>query len=79
MRYEDSSQTGAVSSQSDGRSPEARDDLDTLAAGARGPVTGNVISGEGTQFGAASSDLSAEDAPKTVSPVPGSNMSTQGP
>ena len=62
MRYEDSSQTGAFSNQSDGQGPEARDDLDTVAAGARTPVTGNVISGEGTQFGAASSDLDATES-----------------
>ena len=66
MRYEDSSQAGAFSGQSDGQGPEARDDIDTVAAGARGPVTGNVISGEGTQFGAASSDLSAADANVTA-------------
>ncbi|MGI8932369.1 MAG: Ig-like domain-containing protein, partial [Sphingomicrobium sp.] len=66
MRYEDSSQTGALSGEAEGQGPVARDDMDTVAAGARGPVTGNVISGEGTQFGAASADLSAADARVTA-------------
>ncbi|MEO6113881.1 MAG: hypothetical protein ABIP07_05490, partial [Sphingomicrobium sp.] len=66
MRYEDSSQSGTFSSENQGQDPVARDDMDTLAAGARTPAIGNVITGEGTQFGAASSDLSAADSQVTA-------------
>ncbi len=53
MRYEDAS--GAF--QASG--PIANDDADTLSAGQRGPATGNVITGEGTQYGAAGADSAA--------------------
>ncbi|HEY0628564.1 MAG TPA: VCBS domain-containing protein, partial [Sphingomicrobium sp.] len=53
MRYEDAS--GAF--QASG--PIANDDADTLAAGSRGPATGNLITGEGTQYGAAGADSAA--------------------
>lgn len=50
MRYDDAS--GAF--QASG--PVANDDADTLAAGSRGPATGNLITGEGTQYGNAGAD-----------------------
>ena len=53
MRYEDTS--GAF--QASG--PVANDDQDTLTAGQRGPATGNLITGEGTQYGAAGADSAA--------------------
>ena len=53
MRYEDAS--GAF--QASG--PVANDDSDTLAAGSRGPATGNLITGEGTQYGSAGADTAA--------------------
>ena len=53
MRYEDAS--GAF--QASG--PIANDDADTLSAGQRGPATGNVITGEGTQYGSAGADSAA--------------------
>ena len=53
MRYEDAS--GAF--QASG--PIANDDADTLAAGSRGPATGNLITGEGTQYGDAGADSAA--------------------
>ncbi|MDV3257088.1 MAG: VCBS domain-containing protein, partial [Sphingomonas sp.] len=53
MRYEDAS--GAF--QASG--PVANDDADTLAAGSRGPATGNLITGEGTQYGDAGADSAA--------------------
>ena len=62
MRYEDSS-TGSFQ---DGRSIDARDDTDALAAGARGPATGNTISGAGTITGATGADLAALGAKITA-------------
>lgn len=53
MRYEDASQTDSLSNEL----PVARDDSDALAAGARGPATGNVITGEGTQTGSVGADV----------------------
>ena len=53
MRYEDAS--GAF--QASG--PVANDDSDTLAAGSRGPATGNLITGEGTQYGSSGADSAA--------------------
>ena len=53
MRYEDAS--GAF--QASG--PIANDDADTLSAGERGPATGNLITGEGTQYGSAGADSAA--------------------
>ncbi|MDP9422339.1 MAG: DUF5801 domain-containing protein [Pseudomonadota bacterium] len=53
MRYEDAS--GAF--QASG--PIANDDADTLSAGQRGPATGNLITGEGTQHGSAGADSAA--------------------
>ena len=53
MRYEDAS--GAF--QASG--PIANDDADTLSAGQRGPATGNLITGEGTQYGSAGADSAA--------------------
>ncbi|MFL6756972.1 MAG: DUF5801 repeats-in-toxin domain-containing protein, partial [Sphingomicrobium sp.] len=53
MRYEDTS--GAF--QASG--PVANDDQDTLTAGQRGPATGNLITGEGTQYGSAGADSAA--------------------
>ena len=53
MRYEDAS--GAF--QASG--PIANDDSDTLSAGQRGPATGNLITGEGTQYGASGADIAA--------------------
>ena len=58
MRYEDASQSGS----SNNENPVARDDADALAAGARGPATGNVITGAGTQTGSLGADLGADDA-----------------
>ncbi len=58
MRYEDAFQSGSSNTQN----PDARDDADALAAGDRGPATGNVISGEGTQTGALGADLGADGA-----------------
>ncbi|MBA3511969.1 DUF5801 repeats-in-toxin domain-containing protein [Sphingomonas sp.] len=54
MRYEDAS--GSFSSQGAG-APDARDDADALAAGSRGPATGNTITGEGTITGAVGADV----------------------
>jgi len=53
MRYEDASHTGAFTQ---GSEPDARNDADAIAAGANGPATGNVITGEGTQTGPSGSD-----------------------
>ncbi|HET9398980.1 MAG TPA: DUF5801 repeats-in-toxin domain-containing protein, partial [Sphingomicrobium sp.] len=53
MRYDDAS--GAF--QASG--PVANDDADTLSAGERGPATGNLITGEGTQYGSAGADSAA--------------------
>src|SRR5688500_16664819 len=53
MRYEDAS--GAF--QASG--PIANDDAGTMRAGARGPATGNLITGEGTQYGSAGADSAA--------------------
>jgi VCBS repeat-containing protein len=52
MRYEDASQSGSFQDQG----PIARDDADQLAAGDRGPATGNLISGAGTETGATGAD-----------------------
>ena len=52
MRYEDASLSGSFQDQG----PVARDDTDQLAAGDRGPATGNVITGAGTQTGASGAD-----------------------
>ena len=54
MRYEDASHTAFQ-----GNEPIARDDSDALPAGTRGPATGNLISGEGTQTGSAGADQAA--------------------
>ena len=51
MRYEDASHTAF-----EGNEPVARDDSDALPAGTRGPATGNLISGQGTQTGSAGAD-----------------------
>ena len=53
MRYEDAS--GAF--QASG--PIANDDADTLSAGQREPATGNLITGEGTQYGSSGADSAA--------------------
>jgi T1SS-143 domain-containing protein len=53
MRYDDAS--GAF--QASG--PVANDDADTLSAGERGPATGNLITGEGTQYASAGADSAA--------------------
>ena len=53
MRYEDASHTGAFAQ---GSEPDARNDADALTAGNKGPATGNVITGEGTQTGPSGSD-----------------------
>jgi VCBS repeat-containing protein len=53
MRYEDASGTFQASG------PIANDDSDTLTAGSRGPATGNLITGEGTQYGSAGADSAA--------------------
>src|SRR5688500_8821515 len=58
MRYEDASQTGPVGTDL----PVARDDADALAAGARGPATGNVVTGEGTQTGSLGADVLVDGA-----------------
>ncbi|GAA4024044.1 hypothetical protein GCM10022280_26080 [Sphingomonas swuensis] len=55
MRYEDASLSGSFQD----RGPIARDDADQLAAGDRGPATGNVITGAGTETGAAGADVGA--------------------
>jgi large repetitive protein len=56
MRYEDASHTGAFVQ---GSEPDARNDADAIAAGAQGPATGNVITGEGTQTGPSGADFAA--------------------
>ena len=53
MRYEDASGTFQASG------PVANDDSDTLAAGSRGPAIGNLITGEGTQYGSSGADSAA--------------------
>ncbi|WP_300973034.1 DUF5801 repeats-in-toxin domain-containing protein [Sphingomonas sp. LHG3406-1] len=58
MRYEDASLSGSFQSQG----PIARDDAEQLAAGERGPATGNVISGAGTETGSAGADGAAAGA-----------------
>src|SRR5688572_18595590 len=67
MRYED---TSGSFSQAGAGTPDARDDTDTLAAGSRGPATGNAISGEGTITGTAGADI--------VSNAPGQIVALQG-
>ncbi|MCY7338414.1 MAG: Ig-like domain-containing protein, partial [Sphingomonas bacterium] len=75
MRYEDASQTGSFNTEN----PVARDDSDALAAGARGPATGNVITGEGTQTGSLGADLSAGAAQITsIAGASGSDQSFSG-
>ena len=53
MRYEDAS--GAF--QASG--PVANDDSDTLPAGSKQPATGNLITGEGTQYASSGADSAA--------------------
>ncbi len=53
MRYEDASGSFQASG------PNANDDSDTLPAGSRQPATGNLITGEGTQYAAAGADSAA--------------------
>ena len=72
MRYEDAS--GAF--QASG--PVANDDSDTLAAGSRGPATGNLISGEGTQYGAAGADTAAGAHVTTIAGKGGEDSSFAG-
>jgi VCBS repeat-containing protein len=75
MRYEDASQSGS----SNNENPVARDDSDALAAGARGPATGNVISGADTQTGALGADLGADGARiVSISGAQGSDASFAG-
>jgi VCBS repeat-containing protein len=75
MRYEDASQSGS----SNNENPVARDDSDALAAGARGPATGNVISGADTQTGPSGADLGAEGAHiVSISGAQGSDASFTG-
>ncbi|MEA1072707.1 DUF5801 repeats-in-toxin domain-containing protein [Sphingomonas sp. LY160] len=62
MRYEDSSQAVGQSNDDQGQSPIARDDNDALAAGDRGPATGNIITGEGAQSGSLGADVTGGDA-----------------
>ena len=50
MRYEDASGSFQASG------PNANDDSDTLPAGSRQAATGNLITGEGTQYAAAGAD-----------------------
>jgi len=71
MRYEDTS--GSFSSAQAG-APDARDDTDTLAAGSRGPATGNAISGEGTITGTAGADI-VGNAPGQIVALQGANGS----
>ena len=54
MRYDDASLSGSLQASAGG--PDARDDSDVLAAGAR-MATGNTISGAGTLTGSACADL----------------------
>lgn len=53
MRYEDASNSFQASG------PIANDDSDTLPAGSRQAATGNLITGEGTQYGASGADSAA--------------------
>ena len=53
MRYEDASGSFQASG------PNANDDSDTLPAGSKQAATGNLITGEGTQYGAAGADSAA--------------------
>jgi len=53
MRYEDASNSFQ------GSGPNANDDSDQLPAGAKEAATGNLITGEGTQYGAAGADSAA--------------------
>ncbi|HVF36931.1 MAG TPA: DUF5801 repeats-in-toxin domain-containing protein, partial [Sphingomicrobium sp.] len=55
MRYEDASQSGGIQ----GSETVARNDADALPAGTRGPATGNLITGEGTQTGSAGADTAS--------------------
>jgi large repetitive protein len=55
MRYEDASHTGEFQ----GQGPIANDDLELVAAGQKSSATGNLITGEGTQSGAAGADSAA--------------------
>ena len=75
MRYEDASQSNSMSNEN----PVARDDGDALAAGSRGPATGNVISGAGTQTGTLGADVSSGDASITsISGAGGSDATLSG-
>jgi hypothetical protein len=58
MRYDDAS--GAIGTSAG--TVDARDDTDALAAGSRGPATGNTISGVGTLSGKAGADLASGNA-----------------
>ena len=53
MRYDDASGSFQASG------PIANDDSDTLPAGSRQAATGNLITGEGTQYGSAGADSAA--------------------
>ena len=53
---------------------DARDDADALAAGARGPATGNVITGAGTQSGSLGADIAA--GVRRSSPLPARTAAT---
>ena len=74
MTYDDAS--GSFSSAA-GATPDARDDLDALAAGDMGPATGNAISGSGTLTGASGADLLA-NPPGTVVAVEGAGGAASG-
>ncbi|HYC95465.1 MAG TPA: Ig-like domain-containing protein, partial [Sphingomicrobium sp.] len=72
MRYEDAS--GAF--QASG--PIANDDADTLSAGQRGPATGNLITGEGTQHGSAGADNAAGAQVSAIAGKGGEDSSFSG-
>ncbi|GAA4029632.1 hypothetical protein GCM10022281_06030 [Sphingomonas rosea] len=74
MRYEDSSLSGSFENQG----PIARDDADQLPAGDRGPATGNVISGAGTQTGAVGADSASGAKITAVAGAGGSDNSAEG-
>ena len=57
--------------------PIARDDVDTVAAGSFDPVTGNIMTGEGTDTGAAGADTEGADG-AVVTSIGGVSVSASG-
>ncbi|MFC7535885.1 beta strand repeat-containing protein [Sphingomonas sp. GCM10030256] len=76
MRFDDASRTGSFQDAS--RGPDARDDGDALAAGDRGPATGNTITGAGTVTGSAGADVAAGGRITAIEGAGGSDSSFSG-